>query len=142
MTEAFAGSCLCGDIAFKLTGDVKTFYTCHCNRCQKVSGASNAANIFVSSASLEWIKGSEQITTFALSPDTYFNTSFCRRCGAPVPRQARSGDFVIVPAGCLDTGPTLTPERTIFWDNRATWFEAACEAERFSGYDGKSADAI
>jgi hypothetical protein len=137
MTKSFAGSCLCGQVAFSLIGEPTTFYTCHCKRCQKVTGSSNAANIFVSSAALEWLKGADFVTDFALHSEGYFNAAFCRNCGSPVPRQARSGDFIIVPAGCLDDGPTLSPERAIFWSDRASWFDAACEAERFIGYDKK-----
>jgi hypothetical protein len=140
MTERFTGSCLCGQIAFTLTGDPTTFYTCHCGRCQKITGSSNAANIFVSSASLEWVRGEDRISSFELSPESYFNAAFCGSCGSPVPRRARSGDFVIVPAGSLDDGPPLSPERAIFWNDRARWFDEACRAKRFSGYDGAVAD--
>ena len=141
MRETFTGSCLCGQVAFSLTGEATSFYTCHCSRCQKVTGSSNAANIFIASATLEWIKGEDRVVNYALSPESYFNTAFCNHCGSPVPRQARSGDFMIVPAGCLDDGPMLSPERTIFWSNRAVWFDAVGEAERFITYDGTVADA-
>lgn len=57
-----------------------------------------------------------------------------------MPRKAESGDFMIIPAGCLDQWPELLPERTIFWGNRARWFEAACEAERFTGYNEKASN--
>lgn len=135
MTEIFTGGCLCGQVAFKLTGDPTLFYTCHCNRCRKITGSSNAANIFVSAAKLEWIGGKDRVTNFVLSTETNFNAAFCCNCGSPVPRQARSGDFVIVPAGCLDSGPPLSPARTIFWNDRAEWFEEACQAQRLAGYD-------
>jgi len=140
LSAVFSGSCLCGQVAFRLVGTPTAFYTCHCKRCQKISGSSNAANIFVSSADLTWLTGEALVAHFRLSPDTAFNAAFCRACGAPVPRQANSGDFIIVPAGCLDEGPSLTPRRAIFWSGSAEWFEAACAAERFDGYDRRVAD--
>ena len=111
------------------------FYTCHCHRCQKVTGSSNAANIFVPSESVNWLGGEEHVTYFELSPDTFFNAAFCSNCGSPLPRQARSGDFVIVPAGSLDGVTLIAPERAIFWDDRAQWFEESCCAPKFAGYD-------
>ena len=140
MTDVLTGSCLCGRVAFKLTGDPTSFYTCHCSRCQKVTGSSNAANIFLESATLEWITGGDGVANFTLSPESYFNTAFCKHCGSSIPRQARSGDFIIVPAGCLDDGPELSPDRTIFWNDRAPWFDGVGEAERFIAYDGNVED--
>lgn len=42
---------------------------------------------------------------------------------------------MIIPAGCLDDEPSLAPQRTIFWNDRALWFEPACRAARFANYE-------
>lgn len=134
MTGTLRGSCLCGKVRFELTGTPTTFYTCHCRRCQKITGSSNAANLFAPSGSVRWLSGEQDITSYHLSPETVFNATFCSTCGSPVPRRARSGDFMVIPAGCLDDPPQLSPERAIFWTDRAPWFEAACRAPRFADY--------
>jgi hypothetical protein len=134
MSEGLKGSCVCGAVAFEVKGPFSAFYTCHCSRCQKTTGSSNAANLFAPAGSVRWLAGRSLVTDFSLATARYFNAAFCSVCGSPVPRHARSGDFEIVPAGALDDPPPISPDRTIFWSDRAPWFEAACEAARFDGY--------
>jgi hypothetical protein len=134
MSQTLHGSCLCGRVKFEIAGPITAFYACHCGRCRKASGSAHGMNIFVGPDSVRWIAGEDLVTNFALSDASYFNAAFCRVCGSPAPRKARSGDFEIVPAGSLDDSPLQPPDRTIFWDDRASWFDAACEAPRFAGY--------
>jgi hypothetical protein len=134
MPQVYRGSCLCGQVAFEVTAPFTAFYTCHCSRCRKATGTSNAANLFAKSGAVRWLKGEALVTSFALSGASYFNGAFCSVCGSHVPRHARSGDFEIIPAGSLDDPPPIAPDRAIFWNDRAPWFEEACLAKRFSGY--------
>jgi hypothetical protein len=134
MSDGFKGSCLCGQVTFEVSGPFTRFYTCHCSRCRKISGASNAANIFAASGATTWRSGEQLVTSFALSDASYFNAAFCKVCGSPVPRRARSGDFEIIPAGSLDDPPPIMPDQAIFWDDRAPWFDASCQAKRYNGY--------
>jgi len=140
MTTNLHGSCLCGKVQFELTEAPTKFYSCHSRRCRKITGSSNAANLFAPSGSIRWLQGEENITSFALSPETFFNAAFCSACGSPLPRRARSGDFMIIPAGYLDDEPPLAPQGTIFWNDRASWFEPACRAPRYANYDTKIED--
>jgi hypothetical protein len=134
MAEDLGGSCLCGQVSFRVSGPFRAFYTCHCHRCRKATGSSNAANIFAPSSSVSWLSGEHLVTQFALADADFFNAAFCRVCGAPVPRRARSGDFVIVPAGCLDDEPPMPPDRAIFWSERASWYDASCDTRRYDGH--------
>ena len=134
MAERLRGSCVCGRVRFVVAGPFTAFYVCHCARCQKVSGSSHAANLFAKSGSVRWLSGQALVTNFALETASFFNGAFCSHCGSPVPRHARSGDFEIVPAGSLDDPPPISPDRAIFWDERAAWFEASCQAKRYAGY--------
>jgi hypothetical protein len=134
MAEQLRGSCLCGQVSFQVSGPFRTFYTCHCRRCRKATGSSNAANIFAAPDSVVWISGEHLVTHFALSEASFFNAAFCRVCGAHVPRRARSGDFVIIPAGCLDDDPPMAPDHAIFWSDRTAWYEESCRTKRYDGY--------
>ena len=51
------GSCLCGSIEYKVTGDFDNFFFCHCRSCRKDTGSAHAANLFSSTAELKWLKG-------------------------------------------------------------------------------------
>lgn len=117
------GSCLCGTVRFTLDGTIQGFYLCHCSRCRKGSGTAHAANLFVSAPRVHWESGQEAIRTFRL-PETRFARSFCEVCGGGVPTVAKNGSIAVVPAGCLDIAPPLTPTAHIFTADRAPWDDA------------------
>lgn len=134
MHNRVTGNCLCGSVSFEISGPFHNFYFCHCSRCQKSSGSAYATNIFGRLESIIWLSGKEQVKTFELSAARYFNKAFCSCCGSAVPHRARSGDFLIIPAGSLNSDPGVRPQHNIFWDNRAVWYDQGCMAEKVSGY--------
>lgn len=124
------GSCLCGKVQFDISDNFESFYLCHCSRCRKATGTAHGANLFAAKATLNWLKGKELVKTFNL-PNTRFTTSFCTECGSPVPTDIK-GKLVIVPAGCLDSSPTINPTAHIFCDDRASWEDKLSNTKRFA----------
>ena len=51
-----------------------------------------------------------------------YRTSFCRRCGSPVPNPDPSWPVLEVPAGLLDDDPGVRPDKHIFVELKAPWF--------------------
>lgn len=41
------GSCLCGGVKYKVTGETERLYHCHCKRCRKASGTGHAGNLLI-----------------------------------------------------------------------------------------------
>jgi hypothetical protein len=129
-TVTWSGHCLCQTVAFTIEGTIISFYSCFCGRCQKATGASNAVNAFVDNGVLIWHSGLEQVREFELSFDTNFNKAFCGICGSALPCQAKSGDFLIVPIGCVDTTIAVPIERSIYWSSRPAWYDTFQDAPR------------
>ena len=50
-----------------------------------------------------------------------FTSRFCSNCGSQVPRYVKETDFIVIPAGSLDSDPTIQPQARIFWGSRADW---------------------
>lgn len=119
------GGCLCQSVSFRLVGRLTSFYLCFCSQCQKASGSSNAANLFVEPSRFELNDEMGCFQEFELSPETYFNKAFCSNCGSPLPCNAKSGDFIIVPAGILDTEVPADLDRVIHWHDRPRWHAGA-----------------
>ena len=117
--SGYFGSCLCGNAQFEAQGEFDNFYLCHCQHCQKDSGSAHAANLFLQSATLTWLEGSESVTTFTL-PGTRHTKSFCKLCGSALP-STHCADFLVIPAGCLDTEVSLMPTAHIFTSSKAVW---------------------
>ncbi len=118
MENRQTGSCLCGRVAFELIGQFQSFYLCHCTRCQKDTGSAHAANLFSTPSNLTWLRGKELVTTYQ-HPNTRHCKSFCQVCGSALPTEA--DNFVVVPAGCLDSPVPITPTAKIFERSAAPW---------------------
>ena len=114
------GSCLCGSIRYKVEDRFSMFFMCHCTQCRKLSGSSNAANLFGSPDSLTWLSGADQTTRYQLDGRA-FTKVFCAQCGTAMPYVSGNGKFLVVPAGSLDDEPTKTPDARIYCSEQAEW---------------------
>ncbi|MCB1559513.1 MAG: GFA family protein [Xanthomonadales bacterium] len=131
-TSPLAGSCLCGAVRFEITGEFSGFYLCHCVRCRKDTGSAHAANLFSTTARLQWLAGEAQVSGYEL-PGTRHGRSFCSRCGSALPSRQLGGKLLVVPAGSLDGEPGVHPTAHIFCDDKAVWESLLPEALCFPG---------
>jgi hypothetical protein len=116
----YPGSCLCGEVRFEVIGQFERFFLCHCGRCRKDTGSAHAANLFSSTAKVDWLAGQAKIKTFRL-PSTRHQRSFCAECGSAVPSVQMNGALLVVPAGSLDGAIEIKPDAHIFVASRANW---------------------
>ena len=122
MTQpSFRGSCLCGSVQYEISGEPKKFYHCHCRRCRKASGTGHASNLLIKPGAIKWNRGEELIKSYKVPEAKRFTNCFCSVCGGRVPRYVKETDFIVIPAGSLDSDPTIRPQAHIFWDSRASW---------------------
>ena len=120
MKQISKGSCLCKKVSFEIKGDFESFFLCHCKFCQKDTGSAHAANLFSSSAEIQWLSGKTHVKTHN-PPSTEHAKSFCTECGSALPTMQINNNFLVTPAGSLDTEVTLKPNAHIFMSNEATW---------------------
>ena len=120
------GSCLCGGIRFEIDKVVGPFELCHCRRCRKVSGSAYAAAVGVRTEDFRLLQGADLIQVYEapiLEHPPAYRTSFCIRCGSPVPNPEPGAVWFEVPAGALEDDPGLRPDKHIFVEVKAPWFE-------------------
>ena len=120
-SHTFLGSCLCGAVQYEISGEPTKFYHCHCKRCRKATGTGHASNLLIKPGSIKWLKGEELIKGYKVPEAIRFTNRFCSVCGGRVPRYVKETDFIVIPAGSLDSDPTIRPQARIFWDSRASW---------------------
>ncbi|MFB6317767.1 GFA family protein [Saccharicrinis sp. FJH54] len=126
----YLGSCLCKGIKFRITGDFENFYLCHCRYCRKDTGSAHAANLFSTTAKLEWIKTETKIKVFQPHKSNHLK-AFCTNCGSALPNLQMEGQLLAVPAGCLDTTLDIRPDAHIFISNKASWDESLETIRKF-----------
>ena len=127
-----SGSCLCGSIAFEISGTAKAFYHCHCSRCRKASGTGHASNVILQPDSVTWTAGMNLLRTYKVPEAKRFRTCFCGNCGSPMPRVAADNSVAVVPAGSLDVDPGIRPEAQIMSGSRAAW---SCDGSELPSFD-------
>lgn len=126
-----SGSCLCGSARYTASGQSRRFYHCHCSRCRKASGTGHASNLFLE-GTLTWESGEEHVRTYKLPEAERFSNTFCRNCGARLPRLIEQFNLVFIPAGSLDEEPDITPQARIFKGSRAQW---SCDSGDLPEFD-------
>lgn len=126
------GSCLCGDVAYEISGAPMVMYQCHCSRCRRSRGSAHGANLFYELDQFRWLRGEEHVVDYKLPEAKRFGVAFCRRCGAATPRVVAERGAVIVPAGALDTDPGVKPMAHIFVGSKAGWFEITDTIPQFA----------
>lgn len=97
MTEPRAGSCLCGEVTYRLNGPLRPVIVCHCGQCRKMSGhftgatQSLAVDIEISGASLKWFRSSDVA-----------ERGFCGTCGSTLFWRRFGASHISIFAGSLD----------------------------------------
>jgi hypothetical protein len=130
---AIGGSCLCGGVAFELTGEPSRVTHCHCSRCRKVSGTGHATNAVLPVDGVRFTRGTELLVLYRPPEAKYFGHVFCKVCGAGMPRVSEGRGFTVVPMGSFDEDPGVRPERHIWVDSKAAWEEITDDLPRFGG---------
>ncbi len=128
------GSCLCGGVRFEIDKATAPFELCHCRRCRKVSGSAFYAGLGVRTRDFRLIAGADLIAAYdapILREPPAYRSSFCSRCGSPVPNPPAGADWFEVPAGLLDDDPELRPDKHIFVEFNAPWYEITDRIPQF-----------
>ena len=131
------GECLCGRIAFEISGPLPKIYQCHCSLCRKQSGTASNAGLLVAKEHFRWLKGEGGIASYV--KDTGFRGDFCPHCGSVVPNPFRDRPYFWVPAGALDDSEPLEIAVHICTSSKASWDAIAPGTPQFDGLPALSA---
>ena len=121
---AIKGSCLCGSITFEIDRAVGPFEICHCNRCRKVSGSQNISAVGVNTADFRMLSGQKLVKFFSapiIDHPPAYQSSFCSRCGSPVPNPSPEGDWFEIAAGLFDAPIGIQPDKHIYSEFTPDW---------------------
>jgi hypothetical protein len=118
------GSCLCGRVAFEISGRLSPIQYCHATRCRKATGSAFAAEVAASASDFRWVRGEDLITIYEaplLREPPPYRHAFCRLCGSPLPVALEGTTLVVLHAGTLDGNPETRPFQHIFVSQNPSW---------------------
>lgn len=125
-----SGGCYCGEVRYELKGTPNNSYFCHCTQCRKLTGSAHASNMQIAPEAVQFTQGIDKITRFECDSGRAFSNAFCNRCGSGLPFLGKSGQWLYVPIGSLDTVPDDLIKYNIFWSDRANWYDSGTAAPR------------
>jgi hypothetical protein len=116
-----SGSCLCGAVAFEVTGELRNAIGCHCGQCRKTTGHYMAATAakhdrfrLTREDGLDWYQSSDTA-----------KRGFCRICGSTLFWQGDGRDYVAIAAGSLDAPTGIRLEGHVFCADKGDYYEIA-----------------
>ncbi len=127
------GQCLCGDIRFRVEGDLQGADACHCQACRRWSGHF-WATAMVDQDELIIENGEESIAWY---PENIAERGFCVICGSSMffRRIDGSSNHVAVSLGTIEGETGLTLSKHIFVAEKGDYYTLPSDAEIFQGDD-------
>jgi hypothetical protein len=120
------GRCLCGDITYELSGDLIATAVCHCDHCQRQSGAAFSVNLIVHESQLA-VSG--PLSTYEDTGDhgddeVFVYRRFCGACGSPIFSALQEPEGIVaVKAGTLDEKSEVRPTVEAWCVDRQPWVD-------------------
>ncbi|MEP3248028.1 MAG: GFA family protein [Sneathiella sp.] len=115
------GRCLCGSVEFVVTGEPVIVAHCHCEDCQRLTGAGHSTGAMYAS---DKVQMTGEIGEYKLQSENGNEVTrvFCPRCGSPVfGRNTAMEGFQTFSLGLFEDSSDLVPEVTVFARNRNPW---------------------
>ncbi|MCP5086171.1 MAG: GFA family protein [Rhodobacteraceae bacterium] len=115
------GSCECGSVTYKLTGEMRAPTACHCTQCRKTSGHYWAATQVASDnltitrdEGLKWYRSSD-----------WAERGFCQNCGSSLFWRRDGAGKTSIGAGTLDGATGLNTAKHICMADKGDYYEIA-----------------
>ena len=117
----YVGSCLCGQIKYKLFSEPKKVSHCHCTMCQKQHGAAFATYASLPKTDLIYLSGINLLKTYNSSNG--IKRKFCSQCGSNIEWSGSSKfpDWVSIAISTLDTLYKPNNIINIYMDTKVCW---------------------
>ncbi|MBV1866380.1 MAG: GFA family protein [Marinosulfonomonas sp.] len=125
------GSCLCGKVAFEISGEPSSLSYCHCSRCRKAAGIFSAV-LIGKAADLKITQGQDAISKFSPESGAKFERCFCKECGTSLGDMA-TGDIYVVAVSALDDDPKIRPTFHMHTASKPDWYEIVDDLKKFEG---------
>ena len=117
--EIHTGSCLCGGVAYRVTGPMRRVTACHCKQCQTWTGGGPLLAIRAKDVMVE---GADNIRTYNASE--WGERASCGICGSILYWTMKGKPPAFLALGLFEDQSDLRLTEEIFIDHRPAWLPA------------------
>jgi len=115
------GGCLCGSIRYQARGVPVVVAHCHCEDCQRLSGAGHTTGAMFSMDDVE-LSGNISEYTLEANNGNSVTRGFCSNCGSPVfGRNSGASEYLTIGLGTFDDSSNIEPQVVVFARNKKPW---------------------
>lgn len=119
------GHCLCGSISYTGDADPVATIVCHCDDCQRSSGAAFSVNVLVPESELTINGEPGSFQTTGTDTQKPRERMFCKSCGSQLFTKLEEFEgMIVIKAGTLDDTDAFTPGAEIWTESKQAWVEA------------------
>ena len=122
MESTKEGGCQCGEVRYRIEGDVLDLAVCHCTECQRQSGSAFGMSMLVARQSFHLLSGEPKTFTVTCDSGRRKICAFCANCGTRIYHQVVEG-LVSIKAGTLDDTSSLEPTAHYWTKRKQRWVE-------------------
>ena len=115
------GSCLCGAVAYEVTGTLRPVIACHCTQCRKQTGTYMSAT---AATDQDWRLTDTRGLKWYRSSDAAMR-GFCAECGSVLFWKGDGRGYTAIAAGSIDGATGLKLAGHIFCDDAGDYYEIA-----------------
>lgn len=114
------GSCLCGDIRFRLDLPSQWVAHCHCSLCRRAHGAGFVTWVGMATERVGIDDPQARLRWYPSSPGA--DRGFCSQCGSSLLfRSGRWPGELHVVLACVDDPVDRAPQAHAYWDTHVDW---------------------
>ncbi|MFO1117953.1 MAG: GFA family protein [Beijerinckiaceae bacterium] len=122
MTTKLTGGCACGAVRYACDDEPIVQVVCHCRDCQKASGSSHAAILFVPSDRLTFSGTGLKYHEVTGASGRRLQRGHCPECGSPVAgRWPENNVYELIQVGSLDDPSGFAPTVECWMSSAAAW---------------------
>ena len=117
------GACHCGHIRYRLSDRPTVSHICHCESCQRASGAPMMAWVTFPTRAFSFVQGEPFRYRYQRDESDWATRIFCSCCGTHVAYESDDGDSIDVTACTLDQPDAFPPESHEWTTEKRAWVD-------------------
>jgi len=129
------GKCLCGQVRYRVGGELFNAGHCHCSMCRKQHGAAFATYAACRPAEFAWVAGADLVRVYETSPGGGW--CFCDVCGSSL-AGIEGGRVTWIALGTVDGDPAVRPATHEFVGSKARWHDITDELPQYDEWETTS----